>query len=61
MLIPKPDLRLSRSEVRSFPCPACDAAPGARCVGARDKPRESNHQERVDLAIAHELRGEHHV
>ena len=41
----------SRTEVRTVPCPTCGARPGQKCIGAREKVRESNHQERV---TAHE-------
>jgi hypothetical protein len=38
---------LPRVIVRAISCPACGAIPGERCIGARSKPRESNHMERV--------------
>lgn len=38
---------LSREQVRGVTCPACGARPYERCVGARDRPRESNHRERA--------------
>ena len=37
----------ARSQVRQVRCPECGAYPQHRCVGARDKLRESNHMERV--------------
>lgn len=43
--------RLPRSTVRQVACPLCGATAGEPCVGARGKPRESNHSERV-LAAA---------
>lgn len=42
--------RPSRSQVRRFSCPVCDAAPGDPCIGARGKVRTANHMERADLA-----------
>lgn len=39
---------VSRSEAREQGCPACKAAPGERCVGARGKARESVHRERIE-------------
>lgn len=39
----------SRTEVRDrTTCPSCNVKPGSQCVGRGGKPRESNHQERVD-------------
>lgn len=39
----------SRTDVRDgTSCPNCQAKRGAQCVGRGGKPRESNHQERVD-------------
>ena len=44
--------RLSRTAARKVQCPACEAAPGERCKGARHNERESNHRERVEAAEA---------
>jgi hypothetical protein len=38
---------LSRTAARKVPCPACKAPAGEQCRGARGKPREANHRERV--------------
>jgi hypothetical protein len=43
---------MSRTAGRAVRCPACEATPGERCRGARGKPREANHQERVEAAAA---------
>lgn len=43
----------SRTDVRDgTSCPNCQAKRGAQCVGRGGKPRESNHQERVDRRAA---------
>jgi hypothetical protein len=42
---------VSRTAVREWRCPACEAKRGERCRGARGKLREANHAERVDWAI----------
>lgn len=44
--------RLPRSKVRRVACPQCGAAAGELCIGARGKPREANHGERVLAAAA---------
>jgi hypothetical protein len=44
-------MTVSRTAVREWRCPACKAKPGERCRGARGRPREANHAERVDWAI----------
>lgn len=44
--------KLPRSVVRTVGCPSCGAGPGQRCIGARGKPREANHAERVLAADA---------
>lgn len=41
---------MSRSAVRAVECPACEASAGDRCRGARGRPREANHRERVQAA-----------
>src|SRR4051794_33264126 len=38
---------LSRREVRTVGCPACGAERTEPCRGVRDRPRTSNHRERV--------------
>jgi hypothetical protein len=40
----------TRTNAEHFPCPRCDAARGAHCLGAREKPRESCHAERHERA-----------
>ena len=42
----------SRAQVRTVACPSCGSLSGAVCIGARGKPRESNHRERVQLWYA---------
>lgn len=49
---------ISRTEARQARCPSCDAAPGERCTGPRGRPREANHRERVDQAVADRERRE---
>lgn len=48
--------RLTRDQVRALaPCPECEAKRGQFCVSFRrgyDKPRETNHQARVNRAQA---------
>jgi hypothetical protein len=46
------DQALSRSEVRTVRCPACQAPPGRKCIGARGQSREANHRERAKLAAS---------
>lgn len=43
----KADHPYSRTEVRTVECPACGAASGERCIGAREQQREANHRERI--------------
>lgn len=40
----------ARTMVRQVACPNCGAEPGRLCIGVRDKPRETNHKERVEAA-----------
>lgn len=41
---------MTRTAVRAVECPACGAGPQERCRGARGRPREANHLERVQVA-----------
>ena len=44
-------VHVSRERVRDVECPSCLAPEGEKCVGARRKVRESNHQERVNKYV----------
>jgi hypothetical protein len=40
-------MQVTRAQVQTYSCPSCGAGVGKSCVGARGKPRLSNHAERV--------------
>ncbi len=42
--------KVSRVQARAVACPVCGAKPEQRCVGARGRPRESNHKQRIEAA-----------
>lgn len=44
-------MRLSREQVRKQFCPTCLAKPGLHCQDRNRQPRESNHIDRVHLAL----------
>lgn len=44
--------KMSRLQARAVECPVCGAESEQRCTGARGRPRESNHLERVAAARA---------
>jgi len=43
--------KVSRTEARAVPCPACGAGAEKPCRGARGKPRQANHRERIDATF----------
>jgi len=52
-----PVATISRTKVRTIPCPACTAKAGQKCRNSRGRERESNHLERVEMALELRERG----
>jgi hypothetical protein len=43
-------LKLTRANVRTFPCLQCGAEAGQSCKGSDNMPRKANHAERIRFA-----------